>query len=765
MKEEKRTAAVVLAGGFGTRLSPLTSTKPKPLVKILDTTVLEGVLYSIRLTDCQKVFVSTCYMHELICEKTMTVDKSIACVKEEIPLGTAGGVRNCVGDAFDEVLVVSGDAVFDFDLQEAIDYHRQTNACVTIVTSSKQNPTSFGVVECDDKGNVELFWEKPSWKNVRSDSVNTGIYVLSKKALSKIPKDCFFDFSKDLFPLLLKEKEIINCISQEGFWCDIGTLDELYNCNVLASEKGIGSFYNTGVDTKKLCAMGVSAKKGVYVSKSAYIGRNVSLDTGTVVCANAEICNDCDISASIVGGESVVGRGSSINGAIIGESVKIGENCIVNEGCVIADGCSVADGCVLEKGTRLDAGERVNTEEKKKMGFDNAKNIFVDDGTVLLDKEGFDTLVSLCESMVNALSEGINKKMCIAVMSEGDLQTYKAPIITCLMMCGCNVFDCGEGHELCARYVCRSMPVDAVLLVSMLGEKICIKIFESGVQVLSDEKERKLVKSMSEHKPSLRKAVRGDGKLINIPAEEIYRTFLLSFLSECDRADTLRKKTFAISESEKQSSKPLELLWKCLSEYGVKSAPPSKNLIKLSISPDASTCECVYNKNVTDMFHMGADVLENARELCIHEVVLPKNSPDAYKTAASRSEINMVGCREAAPNAFVLDDCCMLLLAYAVLSSLYEGKEKETVQKTPSFSVYTDEFFADSNRAHTMKRLSELYCLGKEDDGDGIKLTLSSGTVRVIPGRIRGFKIISEAVSMEAAKEIAVKIGKVIKQE
>ena len=178
MKEQNRVSAVVLAGGFGTRLYPLTENKPKPLVKILDTEVLDFLLEKLESEGVTSITVSTHFHSEKIEKLCREKHPSAECKKETVPLGTAGGVKFCRDIDSDYILVVSGDAVFDFSLGEIIDFHVSCAADVTVVTSRSSDPTQFGVVVTDDEASIVCFSEKPPWKRVKSSLVNTGIYVL-----------------------------------------------------------------------------------------------------------------------------------------------------------------------------------------------------------------------------------------------------------------------------------------------------------------------------------------------------------------------------------------------------------------------------------------------------------------------------------------------------------------------------------------------------------------------------------------------------------
>src|SRR5262245_23971897 len=177
----ERTAAmkaVVMAGGEGTRLRPLTSNQPKPMVPIVGKPCMEHIVELLRRHDFTDVVVTLAFMPQVIRSyfgdgETLGMDISYSV--EESPLATAGSVRQAVGDGDYPVLVISGDALCDIDLTSLIAFHRDRQAAVTIALKSVENPLEFGIVVTDDDGRIERFLEKPSWGQVFSDTINTGI--------------------------------------------------------------------------------------------------------------------------------------------------------------------------------------------------------------------------------------------------------------------------------------------------------------------------------------------------------------------------------------------------------------------------------------------------------------------------------------------------------------------------------------------------------------------------------------------------------------
>lgn len=221
--------AVIMAGGMGVRLRPLTDRIPKPMVKIIDKPVLE---YTVRhLKDCgiDDIAMTLCYRPSVIIRHFgdgSRLGVKIRYFVEKSPLGTAGGVAAATKGEDGPFLVVSGDAFTDIDYGELVEYHRKQGGLVTVAVKEVKDPSSFGVVETDKNGLITRFEEKPV--SPSSFTVNTGVYVMDKAALDKVPEKLKYDFAKDLFPGLIGN---MYAMKTDCYWSDIGTLSSYYLTN------------------------------------------------------------------------------------------------------------------------------------------------------------------------------------------------------------------------------------------------------------------------------------------------------------------------------------------------------------------------------------------------------------------------------------------------------------------------------------------------------------------------------------------------------
>ncbi|MBV8257055.1 MAG: nucleotidyltransferase family protein, partial [Actinobacteria bacterium] len=234
--------AVVMAGGEGTRLRPLTSNQPKPMVPIVGKPCMEHIIELLKRYGFEEVIVTVAFLPQAIRSyfgggETLGVEISYSV--EESPLGTAGSVRLAAGQLDDTFLVISGDALCDVDLGRLVAFHKEKGSSVTIGLKSVDNPLEFGIVVTDEEGRIERFLEKPSWGQVFSDTINTGIYVLEPEVLKHIPTDRPYDFSKELFPLLLEMGRPMYGLALDGYWQDIGNLDQYRQANFDALDEKV----------------------------------------------------------------------------------------------------------------------------------------------------------------------------------------------------------------------------------------------------------------------------------------------------------------------------------------------------------------------------------------------------------------------------------------------------------------------------------------------------------------------------------------------
>jgi mannose-1-phosphate guanylyltransferase / phosphomannomutase len=287
---------------------------------------------------------------------------------EESPLGTAGSVRLAAGRLDDTFLVISGDALCDLDLTKLVEFHREKQASVTIGLKSVDNPLEFGIVVTDDDGRVERFLEKPSWGQVFSDTINTGIYVLEPEVLRHIPTDRPYDFSKELFPLLLEMGRPLYGYVMDGYWQDIGNLDQYRQANFDALDERVqlnipgirirgNVWVGDGVDLHDIDALEGPAFLGNYCR----IAPDASVGPYSVLATSVTLRERAHTSRSIIDASTSIGRSAVVEGAVVGRSCDLRAHVRVHEGVAIGDEVTIGAESVIMPGVRIYPYKEVET--------------------------------------------------------------------------------------------------------------------------------------------------------------------------------------------------------------------------------------------------------------------------------------------------------------------------------------------------------------------------------------------------------------------
>jgi mannose-1-phosphate guanylyltransferase/phosphomannomutase len=354
--------AVVMAGGEGSRLRPLTSRHPKPLVPVVGVPVIEHILRLLRQHGITQVVVTLAYLGAEIRNRLgdgSDLDMEIEYVVEDGPLGTAGSVRNAAHLLDDTFLVISGDAMTDLDLTMVVNEHRRRESVATIVLHQVPNPLEYGVVVTDDADNVVRFLEKPSWGEVFSDRANTGIYVVEPEVLDQIEPNVVADWSQDVFPALRARGAPLRGVVTEDYWCDIGSIPSYLRANWDALDGRVRCHIAGRREGQVWVGDGVEFGLGVQIEGPAFIGDEVKLKGGAwlndrvIVDRFAIIDEHSKLSNSIIWPHAYVGESCRLRPTHLCRSVTMKNNTFVEENAVIGDEC------VVGRGTRIRAGVKI----------------------------------------------------------------------------------------------------------------------------------------------------------------------------------------------------------------------------------------------------------------------------------------------------------------------------------------------------------------------------------------------------------------------
>lgn len=339
-----------MAGGFGTRLRPLTCNIPKPMVPVANKPMMEHIIWLLKSHGINQITATLFYQPEQITDyfgDGSNFNVNISYRKTEADLGTAGSVKNAHDLLDSRFIIISGDVLTDFDLSSALSFHIKKKSKATILLTRSANPLQFGVVLTDEENRIYRFLEKPSWGEVFSDTINTGIYILEPEILDLIPSGEEFDFSKNLFPLLLEREVPLYGYVADGYWRDIGNLNEYQDAHfdVLRGlvKIPIDGHKNLNVTVGQNSRVETDAR---HLTGTVIIGKNCRIHRDAVI-SNSVIGDNCEILPGAVIRNSVIWSGSQIGTRAELSSDVISNDCVVGDEAILAENVFVGNKCVI----------------------------------------------------------------------------------------------------------------------------------------------------------------------------------------------------------------------------------------------------------------------------------------------------------------------------------------------------------------------------------------------------------------------------------
>ncbi|GAA4603162.1 mannose-1-phosphate guanyltransferase [Actinoallomurus liliacearum] len=370
--------AVVMAGGEGTRLRPMTANQPKPLLPVVNKPIMEHVLRLLKRHGFTETVVTVQFLAALVRNyfgDGEEIGMALSYATEEMPLGTAGSVKNAQ-DALrdDRFLVISGDALTDIDLTDMVRFHRENGALVTIGLKRVPNPLEFGIIIVDDDGRIQRFLEKPTWGQVFSDTVNTGIYVMEPEVLDHVAAGESVDWSGDVFPKLLAEGAPLYGYVAEGYWEDVGTHEsylkaqaDMLSGKIRAELDGFemspGVWVGEGAEVDPEATL----KGPLYIGDYAKVEAGAELREFTVLGSNVVVKEGAFLHRAIVHDNVFVGPLTNLRGCVVGKNTDIMSAARIEEGAIIGDECVIEAEAYISSEVKvypfktIEAGAVVNT--------------------------------------------------------------------------------------------------------------------------------------------------------------------------------------------------------------------------------------------------------------------------------------------------------------------------------------------------------------------------------------------------------------------
>ncbi len=337
--------AMVMAAGVGTRLRPLTHFIPKPMIPIVNKPALEHTLDLLRKHGFDEVVINLHFYPDMIRDHFGDGQRyglKIHYSLEKTLMGTAGGVKRAEHHFNDTFVVMSGDGLTDINLSRVIEFHKKKKSLATMVLKKVDARFDYGVTLIDQYSRIEKFIEKPSWSDVFANTVNTGIYVFEPEIFDYIPKNKFYDFGHEVWPLLLTRKKPIFGYEMKSYWCDIGNLQEYKRAEKNALEGAV-----------KVKIPGKLRRKNIWVGSNTYIHPGVKIVGPAVIGSNCQIEKGVTINSfTTIGNNNIIEEGARLSDCILWAGVHVSKgvrlrNCVIGNQAKISENISVFEGSVI----------------------------------------------------------------------------------------------------------------------------------------------------------------------------------------------------------------------------------------------------------------------------------------------------------------------------------------------------------------------------------------------------------------------------------
>jgi mannose-1-phosphate guanylyltransferase/phosphomannomutase len=493
--------AVIMAGGEGTRLRPLTSNHPKPMIPLANRPMMEHIVQLLQRHGFDEIVVTVAFLANNI--RNYFGDGSEFGVRmvyatEESPLGTAGSVRNAMDELDERFLVISGDVLTDIDLSAIVAFHEERKALATIGLTAVDNPLEFGIVITNEDGTIERFLEKPGWGQVFSDTVNNGIFVLEPEIFDYIPDGRAVDFSGEVFPKLLEDRKPLYGFVCEGYWEDVGTLEAYMSAHKDVLDRKVDlDVPGFRLDKGVWLGEGAEIDPAARVEGPAVIGDNTRVEAGarlgpyTVLGSNVMVQSDADLERVVAHDGVYIGRGVRLRGTTIGRSTDLRANVRCEEGVVLGDDCFAGEGATIAAGVKvypyktIEAGAIVN----RSLVWESrgSRSLFGRDGVTGL--ANVDITPELATRVAMAFGATLKKGATVTTSRDSSraARMLKRAVMAGLNAAGINVDDLEVAPVPVTRFQVRSQHSQAGLSVRLVSgdpASVVIRFFdELGVDI------------------------------------------------------------------------------------------------------------------------------------------------------------------------------------------------------------------------------------------------------------------------------------------
>ncbi|MHB1131317.1 MAG: sugar phosphate nucleotidyltransferase [Chloroflexota bacterium] len=363
--------AVILVGGEGTRLRPLTVNAPKPMIPVLNRPFLEHVLDYLRGHGIDDVVLSMGYRSDVITKHFgdgRDFGVNLVYVHEDTPLGTAGAVKNAEQYLDGTCFVFNGDILTSLDLGAMLEYHRKRQARVTISLTPVEDPTAYGLVELDDERRVLRFIEKPTWDRVTTNLINAGTYIVEPEVFRYVPPHQYYMFEHGLFPVLLQTGDAMYGYPSSDYWIDIGTPAKYLGLHrdLLTGRANAtlpGRKLREGIWVDDGCQIDPTARlvSPVVLGRNVVVGPNATLTGPVVMGSGSRVGRDSVIEDAVIWSDSVIGNSVTMKTCVVGSGSRIGDHCWITNGAILGDNCIIGANNKLEHAIRIWPGKTIES--------------------------------------------------------------------------------------------------------------------------------------------------------------------------------------------------------------------------------------------------------------------------------------------------------------------------------------------------------------------------------------------------------------------
>lgn len=534
--------AVLMAGGSGTRLRPLTCDLPKPMVPILNRPIAEHIINLLKRHGFSEIIATLYYLPDVMRDyfrdgEDFDVQMTYA-IEADQPLGTAGCVKNIDTMLNSTFLVISGDSITDFDLSAAIQFHHQKQSKATLVLTRIPNPMEFGVVITDDQDRICRFLEKPSTSEVFSDTVNTGIYILEPEILNYLPEGEKTDFSGDLFPLLLEKGEPMYGYVAEGYWCDVGSLDTYRQAQYDALQRKVKLDFAYEEQSPDLW-LGQSTyidssaqiDTPVLIGDNCRIGPRAHIEPGTVIGDNVTIGADADLKRPIVWNGVIVGEEVHLRACTITRGARVDRRAHILEGAAVGSLTTIGEEAQISPSVRIWPSKKVEPGATLNInliwGSIAPRNLFGQRGVSGLANVDITPEFAVKLGAAYASTLELGSQVMVARDQRTISRMVSRSIISGLMSVGINVQNLEATAIPVSRFVAPTLSVAGGIHVRLHPERsdhILVEFFDSNGINISKAQEKKIEGAY--FKEDFRRARIGEIGSISFPNRitEIYAT-------------------------------------------------------------------------------------------------------------------------------------------------------------------------------------------------------------------------------------------------